>query len=980
MPKEQSTPLSRGPGSVSPDFTAPSVPVATPGRQLDAPTTEQEAFRDAILSFGRGVASAVSARAQINNRIKALKEQSMRKTEADLNRAARGFQQRRLEGADKRRREILDEAGEKGMEWAEREFRSRMTNASSAQEARIWEQAWNGAAAQVDRSNAEAQRQSFNQAKMSMQEVGLALSEELQESETLQQTLTGDGSNIAARVQDWMLTRVQREVDMDKLGEEDAQFLIHQTIVQSARIADGLRGQHAKAVEDSNQRLGARQMEADMFSTMTGEQEPVHLREQIEVTLRDRFSHLTLEQQDDMVREMISSNLQRLASGDHGIDNFGSLDAARELINQTVNGRKVFDDAERAQLTAKLMEQSERTLTREFEARLSQARDRFTKVITTPTGEQVTRIDLDADSKLLTPDPETGISPLDRLADSLIGDIDPDDSPEAARLVGIVREQQRRMAASLASKASAKVSDWDKTVNVLTGGTSENPTSAGNTAWHTIPETRVLRGPRELAASGQEALAAEEERHLRAAYKEALAIKGDDPSIVDQWDGGVIGTDHPLREVADVQRAALWNHPDVVRNTGMPPALIREQTALLTSDNPADLRSFGNFASTLKGGAEGAWQKLLAGMENDSHRAAAIHVRTSLMRGQVYHGPDGEPTFGNPGDEAIDMDFLHSQVRALTAAPSRKGWLWARPEGQQNPSNAENLAAHWADMIRSSDDPAMYDKADWDLNREEMETALTRALSKDTALADWVNATMQSQSVLDHNLDEGQIAATLMGWMERDGLRLMQTGDSNAILLRDPAGHTGPAGGNLDRHAGEKLTTPYPPWARDVIGQALDAKPFETPESLQGLYLFRRKGVVRGNQILPDAERPLSLEDARVTGLLTAEYGNTPEDNQRRLDPRSAVGGAVLHATVTIDGERLQLPRAVRDVEFTYPDGSPGFIEEGQVISFVNSDFTPSPPPKRRSRTGGSAPTERMGYMGFTPRFPRPAGANIPEA
>ena len=54
MPKETPTPIARGQGSVSPDFTAPVVGVAQPGRQLTAPATNEEAFRDTILAFGQG--------------------------------------------------------------------------------------------------------------------------------------------------------------------------------------------------------------------------------------------------------------------------------------------------------------------------------------------------------------------------------------------------------------------------------------------------------------------------------------------------------------------------------------------------------------------------------------------------------------------------------------------------------------------------------------------------------------------------------------------------------------------------------------------------------------------------------------------------------------------------------------------------------------------------------------------------------------
>jgi hypothetical protein len=963
MPKESATPLNRGTGSTSQDFTAPSVGVSTPGRQLQAPTTEAEAFRDAMLTFGRGVASAVSARSQINQRIKSLKETSMRKVEADLNRSARSFQNQRLERADKERRSLIAESGEKGPEWLERQLRARMANAPSAQEANIWEGAWTRANAAVDRSNGEAKQQSFNQAKMTMTEVAIGLTEELAEKPALQQTLIGDGTGISGRTQDWMLQQVQRDVDMDKLAPEDAEFLIHQTVVQASRIADGLRSKHTKATEDSNQKLGARQMEADLFSTMTGEQEPSRIRDQIETTLRDRFNHLTLEQQDDFVKQTIAGNLQKLASGDFGLDNFESLESARELINLTINGRKVYDDAERAQLETAMRKQAAATISTEMETQLTTEREKFNTVITLPDGNQITRADLNADAKLITADPDTGLSPLDHIADRVIDQIGTDDP----FLIAEVRAIQTRLVAGAGRTAAKTNADWLTAVNVLQGGRVENPASEGNLAHNLAPESKAMRTPLELASSKRAGLTDQEDRHLRDSYRQIAIMTGQDPAAVDSWNGETIGTDHPLRAVADVAQATLWNNPDVVANTGMPPALVRDKVSLLTSDDAGDFASFGRFATTLNGGAGGAWQKFLASDMSDSERAAAIHARTTMMRGRAQFNKDGEPVIQNPGEEATDMNFLHSQVQQLQGVPNRKGWIWARPDGAGTPSNMERIATYWADAMQADDDPRMYSETDWDANNEALSLAMTKAVSQDTALADWLNATMQSQSALDSNLDEGQVAALALGWMERDGLRVKQTGNDNAIILRDPANHTGPAGGNLEEHAAAKLTTPYPPWARDVIQRALGAAPFEAPETLQGLYLFGRKGTVTGNQILPDASRPLTLEDARVSGLLVAEYGNTPGDNQRRLDNRGVMGGAVLHAT-TSDGERLQLPVATHRVEFTYPDGTPGVIEEGQILSIVNIDFTPSPAPKQRVRNGGYVQQSNV-TSSFSPRL-----------
>ena len=87
-------------------------------------------------------------------------------------------------------------------------------------------------------------------------------------------------------------------------------------------------------------------------------------------------------------------------------------------------------------------------------------------------------------------------------------------------------------------------------------------------------------------------------------------------------------------------------------------------------------------------------------------------------------------------------------------------------------------------------------------------------------------------------------------------------------------------------------------------------------------------------------------------GIVIGEFGNTPDDNQRLIDPREVGGGAILHAT-TNDGMRLnELVCQVR-TEFFLDDGTPVVWEAGQIINVVNEDYTPSFQPREKERVGG---------------------------
>lgn len=949
MPKETSTPVERGPGSVSPDFTPPQVGVATPGRNLRAASTDAETFRDAILSFGRGVGNAVSARAAINSRMNALKERAVAKVEGDLNRAARAFQARRLESADAKRRELLSEAAEGNISLGqlESELRSRMVNAHSAQEASIWESSWQKTVGQIEQDNAEEKRQAFNRARMTMQSVIAVTSAEIEEDQALKASLIGDGQGIAGRVQNHVLAILQESADLDSMTTEDAELLIHQATMQSAAIADQLRSEHQALVEDANERTGGRQLEADLFSTASGDQAPEFLRDQIEVTLRDKFGHMTPEQQESMVRDALSGTLDRMVGGDFGLENF-DLDAARAMLNQTVNGQKVFTASERQQMEARLFQQAERTLSETLEGEVAKAREDYSQVITLPDGEQV-RVPAENADALLTLKNENGVSRLDLLADRLMDRVvGGKEGPAADRLRGIIRDAQAQIVSRVERGADKWAGEMLNTSSYYSGGTVES-TAQKNRAYHHSPAARVLRDPASLAAAGNQPPSQPEVAHLRQQYRRIAEAMGLDPEVVDSWDGSTIGTDNrALRQIAEAHHANLHNQRGEV-----PPAAVADKMALLTSRNTDDFAAAVSFFTTLDGGPDGPWQSFLNGEGlSESDRGALIHLRRTMNLGAISWSPDGAPIFQSPRSDAVDMEQLRAQVERIRQAPDRNAWLWARADpddSRDRSSNLDVIAKSWAEGIMAQDDPALYGQADWDMNATELAASLQNAINTRTDLQRFVAAVAQSQSALNAGLEDEDLAAVVGGWFDRAGVRVKRA-NGQAVLLTDPHNYTGSPGGDLNAHADEALTRPFAPWYRSALAEALGVEPGQAPANLQALHLMGRTATADAGLIA--AERDLTDTELREDlNVLSAFHGGTEADNQMRLLPTSQGGGSPIYVQ-TPEGV-LASPTAVNDVTVTAPDGSTITISAGQLLSVYNPvHFVPRPRFPVRSANG----------------------------
>lgn len=914
------TPIDRGPGSRSADFTAPSVPVVTPGRQIAPQQTDFDRFRDAVVGAGRGVAAAVSARATINNRLKALKEQSVSRVEADLGRSAVGLQQKRLDRAAMQRTQVMAEAGSRGMEWAERQFRSAMVNAGSAQESRMWEQAWTGAAGQVSRENAEAKQQAFNSASRTMRDVSRSLQQEIGADPKLQQELIGDGSNIGARVQDWMLQQVAGSLDLDSMDEESADLLIHQTVQNSFSISDSLIGVHSEQVRASNETLGSQQIESDIFSTVANEQGSGRLRAQLEVTMRDKLSHLTMDQQRDFARRSIESQLQEMASGTHGIDAVSKLGVGADMLNIAINGERLFSERERQTLATAMINSARSTVGRYMDSEIEKLRESQTQVVSLPDGSTVHRPSANADALLITPDPITGLTPIEEAGNRMLANlgllgVDPMDlSPEAALLVGEVRSRTMR-AAEDNGRATAVAQRSAANQRAVYQG---SPGGDANEAYRDSVQRRALMTPDGLTAEGQTPPSAEETRFL----KQTLLQMGGNPEAgidmeaVRGWDGGPVEwTEENRGLISAIQKfdAAQWSHGPTQDLYGIPSAVVEEKTALLRSDDPLRIAAWADWATGLRAGTGGAWSNYLDDL-SPNERAAATLVRTLSLYGS------------GPQSTATDPQRLVGQVQAILAAPAVGTWF-SRSTGEPTDKGAANIssmATTFSQAIKASHPDAKFKGQKSDPLSRQLTAQIDEMLQSTSGNGRTLRDLFAAGSAANPDLSPEQVSTMVWGWMQKAGWQFRQMGDRQALVI-DPQGYTGEQGDNITETISTNLTRPFSPSYRAFLADALGGlSPKKTPVNLQDLYIQR-------------SDVPPGI-DPTVEGAFLPRYGFDDTVQNRLTKSRAAYGGFEFRLQ-TSDGTDLGNVVTQRSATLQWPDGTSVYVPAGTPLNVINPDI-----------------------------------------
>lgn len=928
MPQESPTPISQG---ASPTFTPPAVNVVTPGRPLAPQRTQAEDFRDAILAAGQGVATAVSARSQIRNRIKALKEQSVRQVEGDLNRAARQMQARRIERMEGERRALIDEGQRKGPEWMERQFRERFLNSNSTEEADVWEGSWQRAQALVERDNKEERRQRFNSAARTMERVAFDTANQIADNPEVAAALTGDGTGIASRVQDFMLQTVDREVDLESMDQEDAADLVHQAVKQSMRISDSLRQEYSRNVEKSNAVLGQQQTEADVYSTLTGEQDPAALREQLEVTQRDRLSHLPVEQQNESMRQIIEQQIQTLAAGGYGVDAVSGIEAMREILSMPLNGQMLFTKADQDRIVSQSLQRAQRTVTENLEAEVGKMAQGLEETVINPDGTVSFRPNPAAPQIMSTPDPETGLSPIDEAANQLLAKMGLLDIENPTAEESLLRATVRSAAFKIQADARRQTVKTVKNLVNFNAVMRGQPGGNEEEAYEFSPERRAYMGPEAQQAAEVPGLGAIEVNALKEDLKEIAIQSGTDPSVVDEWNGDTLTFSDENREINKLMQMRIadrWDREAVQDAYGMPNELIQDQIGLLRSQNANKREAYTHFVLTLtKGNNAGLDNFVNSGKLSEQERAATTWLRTQARLGAVGFDRTGAARLN---ETQPDLQTMTAQVdNILTAEPVTSWMRNAEGTTDLDRSRAARMAEVMAAIVADRGEPDFEPGEDERFQRRLQSQFQELFLGTENAASNFMKRMWFSGNAAQPEYTDEQVGAQIWAWMEADGYRFREISGAQRLII-DPQGYTGGMGDDIQGHVDRNYHRQFSPQYRDFLQRALGVKPKDAPVNIQDLFM-------KANPTFFVNVDPLD-EAASQPGWTLSE-----QITDRLLESRANYGGMAIHA-FSPEGERLVSPVAVADTLMEWPDGTTVMVPKGTVLSVINPDlYAPLP-------------------------------------
>jgi len=712
---------------------------------------------------------------------------------------------------------------------------------------------------------------------------------------------------------------------------------------QAFGIADTLISENNKRVERSNLILGSGQIESDVFSTLTGQQDPAFLKAQLEVTLRDRFGHLTVDQQRSQLREMLTASLTALGSGAYGIDALNKIGIATTVLNMEVDGEPVFSPAEKQRAGVDLLVRAEATAKREMESEIGRLRESYTEVITLPNGDTVFRPNPNADVFMTTEDIFTKLTPIDDAANKVLSEMGllgaEALTPEGQRIVNAVRQAARAAGAKTLGRrvqTARKVANHDV---VLTG----EPGGDANDAHRMSMFSRSHMSDRAAQASDTPPMGAREIEKFKVSLAGVAEGLGVDASVVSNWDGSTIEyTDEnaDLNKVIATAEALQWSNEDTQAQYGIPSELAGDKLALLGSNDPNRLEAFGQWAQHPRSGVNESWDNFLSAEGVSAQEAAAAQwVRMNRRQGRPRFVGDEVL----PGNFEVDPAVMLSEVQAILKSGPVNSWLGGDTGLIDiDSSNAKNLADVMAEIVKGN---VKLEGDDKDRFGRRIQAQFQRMFLSD---GDHTGRLLRNLwfagRAAEPDLNDGQRGAMLWTWLRQDGYRWKEVNDRQ-VLIVDPQHYTGPEGTNIQEFVDTSMDRQFTGLYRSFLQEALDLEPFEVPNNLKQLFLV-------GTAV-----------DLSVSGTepVRGKWGMADQTTDRLLESRANYGGFFIEGRGGL-GDPLAVPIAKQDTLMRWPDGTTFMVPKGTILSVINPDlFAPPrrlPRARRRSldlRPGGVA-------------------------
>lgn len=942
--------IPRGPGSIDPEFTS-QVAVQQAGPvAVEQETPFQRLERSLTTIAGLG-AQALQGAANLQSNLNRLKDQAVARQErimADVRRSqvarASSMQQRRLQDVQSRQMELLSRAEQHDPEWLFRQARVGFNNAASVQEQAMWSEMLVGSKKLVDdfreTQEQEAENkvvQEFAMAGFTAKKAVTEMVSNLQASPELQRELMGDGVGIHQRVQDWVLAEATqaapeifdiRQNDPNReMKEEQRDELVAQLVEQSLRVGDGLVKQHTRVMEGAAFQTGTDLLGAHFVSYFEGKLGIEEMTASIGEVGRLHFNHLPQAEQQQKFKAFIADAVEAAVSGQFGQD-VGDIEERVTALIET----GPFNALEKINLGEFASERLSRLSVSNFNTLALEAQ--VGRTVEVPVmGEQGTLSmrsvqDPNAAAAMAVPDPVTGRTEYDQIADRAVLDAGLDMPVEDMRPSQVAALAKIRSAASKLNadgqRTMAKsVQKQDNLRRVFTGDASANPSDA----WE-VGLVRRAFTQSETMAPNQIRAVQELDASLRAVRRQQADGRVTEPESRQVWDGANPLERNPqtrtMREAVWMLEAEAWNGQEVMGAHGLPDNMLGDIKRQWVGGDPEAMMDVVFFASALN---PKRLDEVMSSIGSTSSEAFAL-------RNAVHN----YKLAANNIEFRLPVEDLMDRARQTMEAEDPFKFLdrptpFADFAGQQNRTVASQA---FAEIIAMSSQTTAQGVGNFLLpgtpfanpaseHRERM-SELQAAFFGPSS--DIVDRMFGLWAVRVQTTDDDPATAANYVWqqMKDQGFRFTNVG-GRATIVQDFIGHFGeddPRAGAVEDKINEWSSTPLPAWQRDVIQRALGIQPFETPLTMTELYAADPE-TVNPAFVLDDRGEAISLRFGISDG--------TNRDAQFTLRKTPFDYGGVIVQPVAADGRVLPLIRAKHDVEYTGPDGETYILRAGEPLS-----------------------------------------------
>lgn len=1022
MPHTPQRQVSRGPGTVDPEFTS-QVAVEQAGPAAVVQETEFERLERSLINIGSGLAGALGSLAQQQRSLGRMKDQAVARHERMIQSVRQGqvtrhrsLQQRRLQDVQNNQLELLLQAEQHHPEWLFRQSRIGFNNSASVEEQAMWSELLLESRKLADKFKVKEEQENENdiiqQFAMAGQTATVAVSEmvsNLQGDPSLQNELMGNGVGIHQRVQDWIISaaadaapeifNIARNDPDRELKLEQRDQLIAELVEKSLRVGDGVVRQHTRRSESTSLQTGTDLIGSQLLSYFEGKIGAEALFKSLEDTGRLHFNHLPEVEQERKLKQFLADSIEMATSGQFGTD-------VGEIETQVVDlvDKSGFNELEAISVFSNASDRLSEMVVNNYVSMAQEAK--LSRTVEIPfladdgTMQRRSVPDPQAHVTLSLPSDVDGRTEYDRLADRAIIEAGLDGDPSEmspTQLAAVTRI--RELAQELNEKGQSSLSDIVQQQNNIRGVLDGDLQASASDAYDHMILTRTFSNSDRLAPHQLRAIL-EQDKIIRAQERQALP-KGviAEPQSRLVWDGiaplEFTPETRTLRRAVNEIEASAWDKPGNIHK--IPDNLLGDMQQKWTRGNPEMMMDVMFFTSSLSESrqqeiydsfGEGSSQTFALRNAIHSFKLAANNIELAAPLTDLMDRARQTMTTQDPNQflaETTSFAELAGEenrtvasqafaevlsVAGLKTATERGGFLNALPN--VNPANEHRT--RMTDIQAAFMGPT---KPIMDRMFGRWAVRIQRTNNTPVEAATWVMGQMRSEGFHIVNFDgEATMVQDIMQHFGSDDPRVrgaigkdrrILTGFGTSKIQEETVRIQ-----TFTERVAAYVKSPLLPWQRSVIQQALQLSPSETPRTVEEIYT-RVPHIVNPNLFL-DSRGNL------VEGMTFVVSDGTNNDAQFTLRKTAADFGGVILQPLAFDGRLLPVARALQDVEYEGPDGEMHILRRDEPISLFTDQLFDSvvndldgPPANQQFVDDAMLDTSRRfdfgGIRAFAPSF-----------